>query len=245
MKIPSFFSDKDTILNFDYTKINEYIGSSIDHSTTIDNLSPDINKDTLLMGYFKSILLGYNHVFISKILTDLENPSANICLPLLNQWSTEWGGQSDGQDEISIDNLIIINHPDDAERISKLHVKKAPIFKSLLNNSIISTTDNDDWKDQRSEMNMSFLPNTTLKNIFHVSRDIAKDISKLLIKDSYNYKEPVNMSDFFLNETQSQLQKALFGFSDEFEQKTNKRIRNVFAGINTEYLDEFVSEALK
>ena len=53
------------------------------------------------------------------------------------------------------------------------------------------------------------------------------------------------MSDFFLNETQAQLQKALFGFSDEFEQKTNKRIRNVFAGINTEYLDEFVSEALK
>ena len=62
--IPSFFSDKDKILNFDYTKITGYIGSSIDHSTTIDNLSPNREKDTLLIGYFKSILLGYNHVYI-------------------------------------------------------------------------------------------------------------------------------------------------------------------------------------
>ena len=27
------------------------------------------------------------------------------------------------------------------------------------------------------------------------------------------------MSDFFLNETQAQLRKFMFGFSDEFEQK--------------------------
>tara|TARA_B100001094_G_scaffold197641_1_gene191686 strand:+ start:368 stop:1861 length:1494 start_codon:yes stop_codon:yes gene_type:complete len=242
INIPSFFSDKDKILNFDYSKIKGFVGSSIDHSKTIDNLSPG-NKDILLINYFKSILLGYNHVFISKILNDLNNPSANICLPLLNQWQTKQ--QTDGQGELSIDNLIIINHPDDAERISKLHVKKAPIFKSLLNDSIISTTDNDDWKNQRGEMNMSFLPNTTLKNIFHISRDIAKDISNVIIKMSDNYKEPVDMSDFFLNETQAQLQKALFGFSDDFEKQTNKRIRNVFAGINTEYLDEFISEALK
>jgi cytochrome P450 len=238
-EIPNFFSDKDKILNFDYSKIKKYIGSSIDHSKTIDNLSPG-EKDTLLIGYFKSILLGYNHVYISKILNDLNNPSANICLPLLNQWQAEQSA-----DGFSIDNLIIINHPDDAERISKLHVKKAPIFKSLLNDSIISTTDNDDWKTQRGEMNMSFLPNTTLKNIFHISRDVAKDISKVIVKMSDNYNKSVDMSDFFLNETQAQLQKALFGFSDDFEKATNKRIRNVFAGINTEYLDEFVSEALK
>ena len=241
MDLPSFFSDRQKILNFDYTKITGYIGSSIDHSITINNLSPNREKDTLLIGYFKSILLGYNHVFISKILSDLNNPSANICLPLLNQWQA---GGSD-QDELSIDNIIIINNPQDAERISKLHVKKAPIFKSLLNDSIISTTDNDDWKNQRSEMNMTFLPNFSLKNIFPDSLKRSLVSKDLLIEMSENYKKSVDMSDFFLNETQAQLQKALFGFSDEFEQKTNKRIRNVFAGINTEYIDEFVSEALK
>ena len=34
--------------------------------------------------------------------------------------------------------LVIINHPEDAERICKNHVKKAPVFKSFLYNSIIS-----------------------------------------------------------------------------------------------------------
>ena len=159
----------------------------------------------------------------------------------MNQWKAEGGDQ----DELSIDNIIIINNPQDAERISKLHIKKAPIFKSLLNDSIISTTDNDDWKNQRGEMNMTFLPNISLKNIFPDSLKRSLVSKDLLIEMSEDYKKSVNMSDFFLNETQAQLQKALFGFSDEFEQKTNKRIRNVFAGINTEYLDEFVSEALK
>jgi len=234
MEIPSFFTEREQILNFDYSKITHYIGSSIDHSFYIDNLSPNRRKDTLLIGYFKSILLGYNHVFISKLLSDLNNPSANICLPLLNRWH-----------ELSIDNLIIINNPQDAERISKLHVKKAPIFKNLLNDSIISTTDNDDWKNQRGEMNMGFLPNTSLKNIFPDSLKRSLLSTKLLIEMSQDYQEPVDMSDYFLNETQAQLQKAMFGFSDEFEQKTNKRIRDVFAGKNIDYLDEFISEALK
>jgi cytochrome P450 len=235
MEIPTFFTDKESILNYDYSKLSGYIGSSIDHSFDVVNLTPNRHKDTLLVGYFKSILLGHNHVFISKILEDLNNPSANICLPLLNQWSQE----------PSIDNLVIINHPDDAERIAKLHVKKAPIFKSLLNDSIISTTDNDDWSNQRDLMNPAFLPNLSLKEIFPDSLMRAMESPNLLNKMSYNYTKPVNMSDFFLNETQAQLQKAMFGFSDDFERKTNKRIRDVFAGKDVEYLDEFVSSALK
>ncbi len=235
MDIPTFFTGKEGILNYDYTKITGYIGSSIDHSFDIDNLTPSTKKDTLLVGYFKSILLGHNHVFISKILEDLNNPSANICLPLLNQWLNK----------PSIDNLVIINHPDDAERIAKLHVKKAPIFKSLLNDSIISTTDNDVWSNQRDLMNPAFLPNLSLKEIFPDSLMRSMESPDLLNKMSSNYTKPVNMSDFFLNETQAQLQKAMFGFSDDFERKTNKKIRDVFAGKNVEYLDEFVSSALK
>ena len=94
-------------------------------------------------------------------------------------------------------------------------------------------------------MNLAFLFFSSLKNIFSESQSRARLSSELLIKMSSDYKESVDMSDFFLNETQAQLQKAMFGFSDEFEQKTNKRIRDVFAGINTEYIDEFVSGALK
>ena len=235
MDIPSFFSEKEKIINFDYSILQEIIDSELDHSTIIENLSPPINKNILVTSYFKSILQGYNHIFITKILEELNNPSANICLPLLHQWNNE----------TRIDNLIIINHPDDAEKICKLHVKKAPIFKSLLNTSIISTTDNDDWKEQRNEMNPAFLPNLSLKKIFPESVKRARNCSELLIKMSSDYTEPVDMSDFFLNETQAQLQKAMFGFSDEFEEKTNQKIRNAFAGINPEYIYEFTKEALQ
>ena len=70
--------------------------------------------------------------------------TSNICLPLIHQWFS-----SATKEDVRIDNLVIINHPEDAERICKDHVKKAPVFKSFLYNSIISTTDNDDWKAQR------------------------------------------------------------------------------------------------
>ena len=95
----------------------------------------------------------YFHIYISKILLGLNNHGANICLPLLNEWL----------DKPQIDNIVIINHPEDAERICKDHVKKAPIFKSFLYNSIISTTDNADWKEQRSFMNMAFIPKLSLQ----------------------------------------------------------------------------------
>ena len=235
MDVPGFFSEKDKILNFDYSSIQELINTDIDHSTIIENLSPMIKKEKMLIQYFKSILFGYNHIYITKILKDLNNPSANICLPLLHQW----------EGKTRIDNIIIINHPDDAEKICKYHIKKAPIFKSLLNTSIISTTDNDDWKSQRNTMNPAFLPNLSLKEIFPESVKRARLSSELLIKMSSDYTEPVNMSDFFLNETQAQLQKALFGFSDEFEQQTNQKIRNVFAGIQPEYIKEFTKIALE
>ena len=235
MDVPGFFSEKEKILNFDYSSIQELINTDIDHSTIIENLSPMIKKEKMLIQYFKSILFGYNHIYITKILKDLNNPSANICLPLHHQW----------EEETRIDNIIIINHPDDAEKICKYHIKKVPIFKSLLNTSIISTTDNDDWKEQRNTMNPAFLPNLSLKEIFPESVKRARLSSELLIKMSSDYNEPVNMSDFFLNETQAQLQKALFGFSDEFEQQTNQKIRNVFAGIQPEYIKEFTKIALE
>ena len=94
-------------------------------------------------------------------------------------------------------------------------------------------------------MTNAFLPKYSLQLVFPASVKRARSCSELLIKMSSDYSEPVDMSDFFLNETQAQLQKAMFGFSDEFEQKTNKRIRNAFAGIESEYIKDFSIQALE
>lgn len=238
-QIPTFFSDKKDIFTYDYNNVTNLVDSDINHYEFINNLSvPDPDK-TLCRDYFQSIMFGKNHIFIDKVLSQL-NSSSNICLPLLHQWLST----SDTKNP-RIDNLVIINDKDDSERICQNHVKKAPIFKSFLYDSIISTTDNLDWKEQRGKMNMAFIPSLSLKKVFPISQQRAKYCSQLLKQNSDNCKQPVNMSEFFLNETQAQLQLGMFGFSDEFEQKTNKKIRDAFAGIDSGYTDQYSYEAIQ
>ena len=237
MKLPTLFSGKDEIMEFNYDIVDSLIGSSIDHYEFIENLSIPDPMNHLCKKYFKSIMSGKNHIFIEQIMKQY---NSNICLPLLHQWlstETEYNPR--------IDNLIIIGNPQDSERICKNHVKKAPIFKSFLYDSIISTTDNEDWKNMRGEMNMAFIPSLSLKKIFHISKDRATVCSKLLKETSNHFTKSVNMSEFFLNETQAQLQLGMFGFSNEFQERTNKKIRDAFAGIDVGYTDQFSYEALQ
>ena len=86
MNLPDFFTDKDELLNYNFSQLKDLVNTDIDHSTIIENLSPLVKKELLVEQYFKSILLGYNHIFISKLLKSLNNPSANICLPILHKW---------------------------------------------------------------------------------------------------------------------------------------------------------------
>ena len=238
MDIPKLFSSKEDRMNYDYHKIESLVDTDIDNYRYIDNLSIPLNKKELCRDYFKSILLGYNHIFIEKVMKQYKTTS-NICLPLVHQWFS-----SAKKEDTRIDNIVIINHPEDAERICKDHVKKAPVFKSFLYNSIISTTDNADWKEQRSFMNMAFIPKLSLQKVFPISLERATTCSQVLDSKSEHYSKSVNMCEFFLHETQAQLQLAMFGFSDEFQEKTNKKIRDAFAGIDVGYTDQFSVEAL-
>ena len=169
-EIPSFFSDMKTINEFDYEMINRFINSEIDHSTYIKNLSIPLDKNILCQQYFKSILGGYSHLFIQKLMEQFST-SSNICLPLLHKWE-------DGK--ARIDDIVIISHPQDAERICKNHIKKTPIFTSFLFDSLISTTDNNDWKEQRDEMNTAFIPMLSLRKIFPISQHRAELSSSFL-----------------------------------------------------------------
>ena len=232
--IPQLFTDKKNILSYDFDRTDAYIDNEINKYMYIHNLSIPGDQKQLCKQYFKSIILGYNHIFIDNMLESL-NTRSNISLPLLHKW----------EDKITINNLVIISHPVDAERICKDHVKKAPIFKSFLYNSIISTTDNDEWKEQRGDMNMAFIPKLSLQKIFPVSLERAQKCVHVLKSQSDNYTKSVNMSDFFLHETQAQLQLSMFGFSDTFQEKTNKKLRQAFAGKNVEYVGTFAEEALQ
>ena len=67
MDIPDFFTDRKLLKNYEYSFEN-YIDSDIDHTFHIENLSVPGDKAGLCSDYFKSILNGYNHVYISTLI---------------------------------------------------------------------------------------------------------------------------------------------------------------------------------
>ena len=155
--------------------------------------------------------------------------SKNILVPYLEENNT------------SVNNLIIINNPEDALKLAETHVKKSPYLKKYVYDSIISTTDNNNWSEQRSSYQTAFSVENQLKKIIPISNSRAITSLNYI----FDYKKScdsqyVNIYHFFLNETMAQLQIAMFGFSDEFQKRTNVKIRNAFSTNDTEYAAEFV-----
>jgi len=128
---------------------------------------------------------------------------------------------------------VILADPEDAERISRTHVRKEGNFEQVLFDSVIATTDNDVWKEQRRHLSEVFLPLSSLAKILPVSLARAKHCADRLQKLSVRpdgTPASVDMSDFLLHEAQAQLQLALLGAPESVMEATNAEVRAAFAG---------------
>lgn len=125
------------------------------------------------------------------------------------------------------DCIIISNHLD-CEVISKNNLKKMPHYDNILLDSILSTTDTDHWKKQRNILNMAFFP-SNIKKILPISQKRASNCSQRLLVIAKKTNNKIDILDFFLHETQAQLQLSLFGTTEDFSEKTNKKLRDSFA----------------
>mmetsp|Transcript_117991 Transcript_117991/g.252000 ORF Transcript_117991/g.252000 Transcript_117991/m.252000 type:complete len:601 (+) Transcript_117991:59-1861(+) len=128
---------------------------------------------------------------------------------------------------------VILGDPADAERISRTHVRKEGNFESILLGSVIATTDNEAWQQQRRHLAEVFLPLSSLACIMPVSLSRAKLCADRLQQKATRPEgglQPVDMSDFLLHEAQAQLQLALLGAPESFMEATNAEIRAAFAG---------------
>ena len=144
-----------------------------------------------------------------------------------------------------IRDLIIINDPLDVERIAQKHIKKMPNLKEFVYDSIISTTDVEHWVTQRQNYQPAFSVTNELIKLIPISNERAK-LSKILLWEKCDFgNKEVDIYEFFLNETLAQLHLAMFGFSNEFQERTNKRIRKSFRGEDQEYAREYVVDMLK
>jgi cytochrome P450 len=209
----------------------------------LKKLGTPINKDYgNLYDILESVLNsgddGSDHLFYEELTRKFgdNDLSSNILVPFLNVYNKT----------PTIQDLVIINDPEDSKRLATKHVKKMPNFLPIIHDSIISTTDNKHWKNQRSDFVSAFDPFTSLDKILNISYNRAKECTKILWKLSRSGTEKVNMSEFFLNETQAQLQLALFGLSNEFQEDTNQKIRDAFGGIGeTGYVRDFSLSLIK
>ena len=142
--------------------------------------------------------------------------------------------------------LIVLNNPDDVEHIASNHVKKSPYLKKHLYESIISTTQVESWKEQRRHYGQAFSIEH-YKDMIHVSNKRTKVCVSLLnrmISNNSSNNGVIDMYNFLLNETLAQLQLALLGVSDEFQEKTNPRIRASFRGEDDLYAREYAFHLL-
>ena len=171
----------------------------------------DNNLIDVLLEINQSNTEGKNHILFNKWINKYK--SDNILIPTIDNLNL-------------ISYKIIISSSLDSEKIANKHIQKDKNFLPLLHDSIISTIDNKHWKNQRMDLVEAFTT-MSLSKILNISSDRAKKSVNIL----KSKKQPVNMADFFLNETMAQLQLAMFGVSEEFEEKSNKKMRQGLAGL--------------
>eukprot|EP00750_Incisomonas_marina_P016853 INCI19606.1.p1 GENE.INCI19606.1~~INCI19606.1.p1 ORF type:complete len:353 (-),score=58.95 INCI19606.1:993-2051(-) len=156
--------------------------------------------------------------------------ASNICVPGIRSERDEVTGERNSP---FIVKEVILAHPDDCERIARVHVRKQTNFTAPFYGSIISTTDNDSWRHQRAEFTQAFLPVASLSKVFPVSLNRSKKCAQILCAELQDAQEGVvDMNNFLLHETQAQLQLAMFGETEDFMNKTNDNFRSGMNGTN-------------
>ena len=195
--------------------------------------------------------IGLNYLKLTELIEKYGTCGdySNIILPtIIDKPVTKFNSGSDmlipEQGESYIGQIVLLSNPEDCIDIAKRHVKKQPNFTPLLMDSIISTTNNDNWREQRDHFTQAFLPNASLKQVFYKTVDRAKYCcDKLLEIQQRNVT--VDMCDFLLHEANAQLNKTMFGNDNMYTEENNKLIRDTFkgktkSGTLTKYMDDLI-----
>lgn len=129
-----------------------------------------------------------------------------------------------------------------------MHTKKPPMPSAFFFNSIISTTNYEEWRRMREHFVTAFLPKASLRKIFPVSLERARYCpTRLEQMIAESPDGTVDISEFFLYETFAQLQLALYGTDNGFMDRTNLKFRNSVTGhehwtYTTKYVKELLNE---
>ena len=228
-------------------KTDSYLFDSIDGP-----IKHGVSKKDALLDLLIADSKGLNYLKISEMINNYgtEGDYSNIILPIIiDVPNTKFKNGSKflipEKTKSYIGEMIILSHPDDCNDIAKRHIKKQPNFTPLLMDSLISTTDNDHWREQRNHYTEAFLPNASLKKVFYKTVERAKyanDKLKNLIKND----KSINMANFLLHEANAQLNITMFGNDNMYTEEKNKVIRDTFKGItHAGTLKDYINELMQ
>jgi hypothetical protein len=130
--------------------------------------------------------------------TGNQGASSNIVVPVIMP-STQRSSQ------LGFSNLVVLAHPEDAQRIARNHPRKSPNFEPIFADSVISTTDNSHWMKQREHLVQAFMPTTSLGRIFPVSLARAKQAASKLHGMCGGGAASIDMNEFLLHEANAQV----------------------------------------
>jgi hypothetical protein len=144
--------------------------------------NPDADVKAVLEEIGAAGAEGMNHLVFTEMQRRYCNGSmsANFVIPYISF-------TRDNVEPPRLTNLVVLAHPDDCERIARAHVKKIPDQAIFLGQGILSTTDNDSWRAQRSHITEAFLPvNSMSTRVFPVSLSrskVAVDRFRKMVQD--------------------------------------------------------------
>jgi hypothetical protein len=142
---------------------------------------------------------GNNHVYHQELRERYgkQGYASNIVVPIVRFDRTDGGGGVLRGPFLTQE--VVISHPDNCESFARRHVKKQPNFVGTLMSSLISTTDNGNWRLQRAELNEAFLPVASISKTLPISVARSRDcVERLAECVASAERGEVEMNDFFL-----------------------------------------------
>lgn len=188
----------------------------------------NIDNQMKLFGKIPSPLNDKNLV---TVLKEIENETMNGTIHLLYEKYKEKYGKNfliPYLENGTVKDCVIISNHLDCEFIAKNNLKKMSNYNNILMDGVLSTTDLNHWKKQRNILNAAFFP-TNIKKVINISKKRAEQCPNRILNISKKTNNKIDILDFFLHETQAQLQLSLFGTTQTFSEKTNKKLRDSFA----------------
>jgi cytochrome P450 len=100
----------------------------------------------------------------------------------------------------------------------------------FLGPGILSTTDNESWKNQRDHFAPPFLPLSSIAEVSKTSIARAEWANDKLAEEAAG-GAVVNINEFLLHEAMAQLCIGLFGLPTDMVEENNRKIRDAFGAV--------------